>query len=148
MCISFIFLHSHTRLVFCHSCSTCAGCHQIWSIVYCHCSHSMQIRVSETVGHPSVSPSHYSHVACSCGEFAAVGPAGRRYQLIAARPTPSSSMVLSSKCDQCHIYSRRRRLNTDLLTVYRDLHVHHVDLRQQSPLACSVHGACICVLYT
>ena len=35
----------------------------------------------------------------SAGGFAAVGPAGRRYRSIAARP------ALSSKCKQCHVVS-------------------------------------------
>jgi len=52
----------------------------------------------------SVRPSH------RCGGFAAVGPAARRYRSIAARP------ALSSKCEQCRVASRRRKLNTDLFT--------------------------------
>jgi len=56
---------------------------------------------------------------CSSG-FAAVGPAGRRYRLTAAWWAPSSNgavaalctAVSSSECDQCHVSSRRRRLNT------------------------------------
>jgi len=48
--------------------------------------------------------------AAACGGFvAAVGPAARRYQSIAAWPAHSR------KSEQCHVYSRRRRLNTDLL---------------------------------
>jgi len=46
---------------------------------------------------------------CRCGGFAAVGPAGRRYQSIAARP------ALSSNCEQCYVVSRRRKLNKNLL---------------------------------
>ena len=41
--------------------------------------------------------------------FAAVGPAGRRYRSIAARP------ALSSNCEQCYVISWRRKLNTDSL---------------------------------
>jgi len=40
-----------------------------------------------------------------------VGPAARRYRSTAARP------ALSSKCEQCHVVSRRRKLNTDLLAI-------------------------------
>ena len=64
----------------------------------------MRSRVYETDERPSVCPSH------RCGGFAAVGPAARRYRSIAARP------ALSSKCEQCRVASRRRKLNTDLFT--------------------------------
>ena len=37
--------------------------------------------------------------AAACGGFAAVGPAGRRYRSIAARP------AFSSNCEQCHAVS-------------------------------------------
>ena len=40
---------------------------------------------------PSVRLSQLSTTAAACGGFAAVGPAGRRYRLIAARPAPSSN---------------------------------------------------------
>ena len=49
------------------------------------------------------------------GGFAAVGPAGRRYQSIAARPAAAQQQRRhSSTCGQCHVTSRRRWLNTDL----------------------------------
>ena len=64
-------------------------------------------RVYVTVRCPSVRLSQLSTAAAACGGFAAVSPAGRRYRSIAAWPAPSS------KGGQCHIYSRRRRLNTD-----------------------------------
>ena len=51
--------------------------------------------------------------AAACGGFAARRPASRRYRSIAARRVYSSTAV-SSKCEQCHVYSRRRRLDTDL----------------------------------
>jgi len=41
----------------------------------------------------SVRPSHHSAVACCCGWFAAVGPADRRCQLIAAQLALHSSRV-------------------------------------------------------
>ena len=54
---------------------------------------------------PIVCPLH------SIAAFAALGPAGRRYQWIAAWP------VLSSKCDQCRVDSWCRKLNTRLVDV-------------------------------
>ena len=54
---------------------------------------------------PIVCPLH------SIAAFAALGPAGRRCQWIAAWP------VLSSKCDQCHVDSWCRKLNTRLVDV-------------------------------
>jgi len=47
----------------------------------------------------SVCLSRRSTAAAACDGFAAVGPAGRRYQSIAARP------ALSSNCEQCHVVS-------------------------------------------
>jgi len=41
---------------------------------------------------------------CCCG-FAAAGEAGRGYRSTAARP------ALSSKCEQCHVVRRRRKLS-------------------------------------
>ena len=49
--------------------------------------HSMRSRVCVTVRCPSVCLSH-SLAAAACAGFAAVGPAGRRYRSIAARPAP------------------------------------------------------------
>jgi len=56
---------------------------------------------------PSVCPTHNSAAARRGGGFAAVGPAARRCRSIAARPT------LTSRCEQCHVVSRRRKLETD-----------------------------------
>ena len=67
----------------------------------------------------SVHLSHLSTAAAACGGFAAGRPADRRYRSIdsggrrAARST-YSAFAFSSKCEQCRVYSRRRRLNTDL----------------------------------
>ena len=52
---------------------------------YWYCPRSMHVYV--TVRCPSVCLSH-SPAAAACCRFAAVGPAGRRYQSIAARPVP------------------------------------------------------------
>jgi len=59
---------------------------------------------------PSVCLSQLPTAAAACGRFAAVGPADRRY-------LSSSSTAVSSKCEQCHVYSRRRKLNIDLLLI-------------------------------
>ena len=60
----------------------------------------------------SVSPSVFlSHLAttCCCGEFAAVGLAGRRYRLIIAR------LACNSCCKQCRIVSWRRLVKLAIL---------------------------------
>jgi len=56
--------------------------------------------------------------AAACGGFAT----GRRCRSIAARRAVqrapgavASSTAVSSKCEQCHVYSRRTRPNTDLV---------------------------------
>ena len=60
------------------------------------------------------------YVATSCCGFAAGRPVGRRYQSTAVGGGPPQqqwrhrSMVVSSKCEQCHIYSHLRRLNAGL----------------------------------
>jgi len=59
-----------------------------------HCLHSMQSRVYATVGRPSIRLSHQAATRC-CYRFAAVGPAARRYQLIAAWPVVSSSCTVA-----------------------------------------------------
>ena len=58
--------------------------------------------------------------AAACGGFTAEHPSGSRYRSNAAarRWAPSSSGASaaegrSSKCGQCHIDNRRRKLNTD-----------------------------------
>ena len=62
---------------------------------------------------PSVCPSR-SPTAAACGGFAAVGPAGRRYRSIAARPAPRGcSTARSYTCGQCHVCSRRTKLVAD-----------------------------------
>jgi len=70
-------------------------------------------RVYVTLRCPSVCLFHLSTCAAASGGFAAVGPACGRYRSIAARPAHSSTAV-SSKCEQCHVCSRRRRLSSDL----------------------------------
>ena len=60
-----------------------------------------------------LSQSQLSTAAAVCSRFAAVGPASKRQQSIARRPARSST-VHSSKCEQCHIYSCCRRLDTNL----------------------------------
>ena len=48
---------------------------------------------------------------CCCG------PGGQEISMTAARPQQRrrSSTAVSSKCEQCHVYSRRRRLNAIIL---------------------------------
>jgi len=83
--------------------------------------HDMWSRVYETVRCPSVRLSVPSIDRCSSvRRFAAGRPAGGRYRLTAAgarlqrrgRSTAHSNAAVGSKREQCHVYSRRRRLNT------------------------------------
>jgi len=52
-----------------------------------------------------------------------VGPAGTKYRSIAARPGARQqrrrSTAIDSKREQCHVDSRRRKLNADLFVVVR-----------------------------
>ena len=75
----------------------------------------------------SVRPSlsYLSTAAAACGGFAAACPACSRYRSIAARRVCSrrgrhsihihSNTAVSSKCEQCHVVSWRRKLNTCVL---------------------------------
>ena len=86
-----------------------SGCYFCW-----HCLHSVrQGLCNDTMSvHPSVQS---CTAAMACGQFAAVGPMRRRYRSIAAQHICSrhsrlslhihSSTVVSSKCEQCHVYS-------------------------------------------
>ena len=71
---------------------------------------------------PSVSLSVASFGRRDCG-FAAVGLAGTKYRSIAARPGARPqrrrSTAIDSKREQCHVDSRRRKLNADLFVVVR-----------------------------
>jgi len=73
------------------------------------CNGTMSVRPSVRL---TVCLSRLSTAAAACGGFAAVGPAGRRYRSIAARPTPPqqrrrSSTAVSSKGEQCHAVGGR-----------------------------------------
>ena len=101
------------------------------------CLHTVPSRAYETVEGPSVRPSvclsvrlchlstaarrslsRHSSAAAACSEFAAEC----RTDIDRQRRMPSSSgasarghrMTLSSKCEQFHVYSWRRKLDTDL----------------------------------
>ena len=81
---------------------------------YWHCPHSMRSRVCVVVLCLSICLSvpawaHGSKLTEHC-RLAAVGLAGRRYQLLHGR----HSAVTVGECRQCHIVSVRRKLNTDL----------------------------------
>ena len=85
----------------------------------------------KTVRYPSVCLSQLSTAATACGGFAAVGPASRIYRSIgdccragarqqwrragSSMASHAAAKASGSKCEQCHVFSRRRRLNTDLL---------------------------------
>jgi len=56
--------------------------------------------------------------SAACSGFAAGRPASRRCWWTAVGCT-----ALSSKCEQCHAYSRRRRLNTDRLPYWTQRHL-------------------------
>ena len=65
-------------------------------LLYWHCSHSMRSTVYVMVWCSSVCLSiclFHSPAAAACGGFAAVGPVGRRYRSIAARPAPQQHVA-------------------------------------------------------
>jgi len=81
-----------------------------------HCPLRVGLWNGRTSVRLSVCLSHQSTAAC--GGFAAEHPAGRRYRSIAGACVQQQrrrGTALSSKCGQCHVDSRGRRLNTDLL---------------------------------
>jgi len=76
-------------------------------------------RMYVTVRCPSVCPSACLIYPPLRRRVAAVGPASRRYRSTAAAARRHSNMAhsstaLGSKCEQCHVVSWRRKLNTDL----------------------------------
>ena len=76
----------------------------------------MGTRVYKTVQRPSVCLSHRSTAAAACVGFAAERPSPCR-QEISIDSAVQQAPMLNSKFGQCHVYSRRKRLNTGLLTV-------------------------------
>ena len=76
---------------------------------------SVCLSVCPTTSVPSLA------AARRCGGFAAVGPAGRRYRSIAARP------ALSSNCEQCHVVSGRRKLNRRVYS-FRRWRIQYLDV--------------------
>jgi len=121
-------------------------------IELCRCSPCMHSRVYVTTRCPSVRPTvclSHSRTAAVCSGFAAVGPAARRYRSIAARP------ARSSKCGQCHVCGRRRKLSRTKQTGIDDFKVHRIpdSLHVRGCECCpphvkmSAHSCrCICVL--
>ena len=65
---------------------------------------------------PSVCRSTGPQQQTRCCRFAAAGPAGRRYRLIAARRT--AARRAAGRCRQCHIVSVCRKLNTDCFSLH------------------------------
>ena len=67
---------------------------------------------------PSVSLSHLSTAATACAvqQVCCCGPGGQEISINSGSSTAHSSTTFSSKCEQCHVVSWRRKLNTDLLT--------------------------------
>jgi len=97
---------------------------------YWHYSRSVWSRVYETVWRPSV----FALSVCAISRAAAA--AGHTDK-------PNSCMIfvrstaLSSKCEQCHVDSRRRKLNTDLLCLsYARVHTRV----RLNPARCQVCG--------
>jgi len=79
------------------------------------CVYSMRSRVYETVRCPSVRLSVYPSMGpqqqTRCCRFAAVGPAaGDVDRLLQQRRA-------AGECGQCHVYRKRRKLNTDFFTM-------------------------------
>ena len=83
--------------------------------------------MKRSIVRPSVRPfvrlSHRSTAAAACGSFAAERRAGRIYRSQRSAATRRST-ALSSKCGQCHVDSRGRRLNTDLFSLIAIVFLH------------------------
>ena len=100
--------------------------HQLDSVVFRHCWHSTWQGVCN--GSVSVCLSDLSISAAACGGFAARPQAGdiagapysrRRSSMAHSNSSTAVSITVdSSKCKQCHVCGRRRRLNTDLLFMH------------------------------
>ena len=86
-------------------------------ICYWHCPHSMRARLCVTVRCPSVVPIRPLQQRVSCLLLWA-----RRVGDIDDCSTTGAAATRSSKCGLCHVYSWRRKLNTDLYC-FRDSEV-------------------------
>ena len=84
---------------------------------YWHCLHSMRSRLCVTVRCPSVVPIRPLQ-QCAAGLLLWA----RRVGDIDDCSTIGAAATRSSKCGQCHVYSWRRKLNTDLYC-FRDSEV-------------------------
>ena len=105
---------------------------QLDSKRYCISAAERDVSSRIDAARASVCLSHRSTAATGVIWFAAERPAGRRCRSIAdagaqqQRRPPccarqgARSTALSSKCGQRHVASRRRRLNTDLSSIFGD----------------------------
>ena len=96
-----------------------------WYCPHRICNGTVSIRLS-------VCLSHLSTAAAECSGFAAVGPAGRRYRSIAARPAPQQHGAQQRSAQQQMravprlqlTYEARRKLSRELLMASLSTAVH------------------------
>ena len=84
-------------------------------------AHSMRSKVYMTVRCPSVCLSICIDRCSSVRRVCCLVPRRQEISIGSDRLRAPSSTALSSKCEQCHVYSRRRRLNGDLLFQRREM---------------------------
>ena len=84
-------------------------------------AHSMRSKVYMTVRCPSVCLSICIDRCSSVRRVCCLVPRRQEISIDSDRLRAPSSTALSSKCEQCHVYSRRRRLNGDLLFQRREM---------------------------
>jgi len=91
------------------------------NVSFIHTARAVCGKVYVTVRFPSVCLSHLSTATAACGGFAAVGKISIDCcTACAQQQRRRSSTAVNSKCEQCHVDSRRRRLNwprVSLLTI-------------------------------
>ena len=117
----------YTKLLLVHNTAD-SNCR--WLASRCHywrCRHSLRSRVHVTLGRPSVLPCILSidssnsgrRVCCwaPCGQDISIDSCERDAGVVLQAPE------LSSTCGQRHVESRRRRLNTDLVSIAVDSRV-------------------------
>ena len=74
------------------------------------CNGMLSVRLSARLSVPSIDR------CSSVRGFAAVGPAGRRYD---RQRRPPCSIVFGSKCEQCHVVSWRRKRSLSITLMVR-----------------------------
>ena len=114
-----------------------------------HCVHSVRSWVHVTVLCPSVCPSMGPQQQTQCCRFAVVGPAGRRYWSIVARPVVSSSGSWMRAVPVCELMGGQRGLSPPVLQLItpspRNFCPHGVGA---TPLVARLSNYCSCLPFT